>query len=233
MSQKVDQLLGERPQLPHTRPRVPAWLAALALVALLGLIAAAYYFLRQLDSPVPADAGTAYVNMEQGATAEGYPTLGSDDAPVTVEVFSSFACPHCREFSDEWLPVMADEIAAGQVQFVYIPVSHIGPGAAEAATAALCANEQGKFWTMHDVLFAWQAKFLTQVFAERRLEKGAEALGLDMAAYHACVDSGRPQAVLDRARQAFDQRGLRGTPSIFLDGDQIDDYGQLEHLGEG
>lgn len=233
MSQQVDRLLGERPRLPRTRPRVPAWLAALGIVALLGLIVAAYYFLRPLDAPIPAGAGALYADLEQGTTAEGYPRLGREDAPVTVEVFSSFACPHCREFSDEWFPVMADEVAAGQVRLVYLPVAHIGPGAAEAAATALCADEQGQFWMMHDVLFEWQDRFLTQVFAQRRLEKGAEALGLDMSAYRACLESGRPQAVIDRARQAFDQRGLRGTPSIFVNGDQIDDYGQLEHLGEG
>ncbi|WP_119072348.1 DsbA family protein [Aggregatilinea lenta] len=234
MSQQVDRLLGDKPpRLPRTRPRVPAWLAALAILAVLGLAAAGYYFLRPLDAPIPSGAGALYADLEQGATDEGYPTLGSADAPVTVEVFSSFACPHCREFADEWFPVLVDDIATGQVRFVYVPVSHIGPGGAEAAAAALCANEQGKFWTMHDVLFAWQDKFLTQVFAERRLKKGAEALGLNMAAYDACMSSERPQAIINRASELFDQRGLRGTPTIFVNGEQIQDYEQLEHLGEG
>ncbi|HML20384.1 MAG TPA: thioredoxin domain-containing protein [Aggregatilinea sp.] len=231
--QHVDRLLGEKPpRPPRARPHVPAWLAALGIVALLGIIGAVYYFVRPLDAPIPSDAGALYADLQQDTTPDGYPMLGSPDAPVTVEVFSSFACPHCREFSDDWFPVMHDAIAAGQVQFIYIPVSHIGPGAAEAASAALCAGEQGQFWIMHDVLFAWQDKFLTQVFAQRRLEKGAEALGLDMGAYQECLDSGRPQTIIDRAQVAFDQRGLRGTPTIFVNGEKIEDYTQLEHLGE-
>lgn len=231
MSDEIDRLLGERPRIGGNVRRVPIWLLALALVAALGIAGAAYYLLRPLEAPIPADAGARYAAFEQGSTDDGFPTLGPADAPMVVEVFSSFACPHCRDFSEDHFDGLADAIAAGEARFVFIPVAHIGPGADRAAEAALCAGEQGAFWPMHDVLFAWQASFLTQTFAERRIALGVENMGLDAAAFEACLDSGRADAVLDRARQEFDRRGLRGTPSVFLNGERVEDYAELDVLG--
>jgi protein-disulfide isomerase len=179
---------------------------------------------------VPVDAGKQVAALEQGTTEAGFPRLGSPDAPVVVEEFSSYACPHCRTFHEEEFPDLLDEIEAGTVQFVYIPVTHIGYGAKNAAQGAMCAAEQGKFWEMHDTLFSWQGKYVANTFHERRLEKGAANLGLDVAAFKACMDRDLP--VLDRARDEFDRRDLSGTPSIFVNGEKVRDYDELDHLGE-
>jgi protein-disulfide isomerase len=123
---------------------------------------------------------------------------------------------------------LLDEITAGQVQFVLIPVTFIGPGAGNAARGALCAGEQGKFWEMHDTLFYWQGRYLGSVFSERRIRMGAENLGLDMAAFDQCMDADQP--VLEAARTEFDRRGLTGTPSLFINGEKVRDYQELENL---
>lgn len=189
-----------------------------------------YYFLRPLDAPIPADAGSHYQGLEQGYTDQGFPRLGSVSAPVLVEGFSSYACPHCREFHETRFVTLLPAIAAGAVQFVFIPVPDIGWGAGDATKAALCAGEQGRFWTMTDVLFDWQRRFLTSTFDTRRLRKGAEALGLDMTAFDACLKSDAITATLQRARQEFDRRGLTGTPAFFINGQPVRDYRELDAL---
>ncbi len=211
--------------------RLRGWLVVAISLGIVFAAAAAYYLLRPLDAPIPEGAGAQYAGLEQGVTAQGFPRLGSPDAPVLVEDFSSFACPHCREFHEGQFVALLDAIAAGEVQFVLVPVPHIGWGAREAAKAALCAGEQGQAWTMVDVLYDWQRRFLTSTFDARRVRKGAEALGLDMTAFDACRRGSAVQDVLDRARAEFDRRGLSGTPSFFINGQKVQDYRELETLG--
>ena len=183
-----------------------------------------------LDAPIPLGAGEPYQDLEQGVTAEGFPRLGSPDAPVAIEEFSSYACPHCRDLHDDQIPGLLDEVAAGDVQLIFVPIRHIGWGAADAARAALCAGEQGAFWSMHDVLFDWQARFVTSTFNPRRLVKGAGNLGLDPDAFERCLGSREVEDVLARAQREFERRGLSGTPTLFINGQRVQDYAELAEL---
>lgn len=216
---------------PRAR-RVPRWVILVTVVLVLVIGGVLFYLLRPLEAPIPVDVGVQYAGLERGYTEQGFPRLGSADAPVLVEDFSSYACPHCGDFHNGRFPALLDEIAAGQVQFVMIPVPHIGSGAKNAAQAALCAGEQGQYWEMHDVLFAWQDRFIVSTFDARRLKKGAENLGLDTAAFNACLDKNDSDPVLDQARLEFDLRGLRGTPSFFINGQRVTDYKEFDNLGE-
>ena len=228
----LDNLL-DRQQKPLRPPRrgfrIRTWQVILLIVALAGIAGAVYYLLVPLDAPIPDDAGQLVAGLEQATTTEGYPRLGNPDAPILIEDFSSYACPHCADFHEEIFPDLVDKIAAGQVQFVFIPVSHIGSGAGDAAQAALCAGEQGRFWTMHDVLFSWNKPSVGSLYGERRLKKGAENLGLDTDAFAACLDGDRD--VLEAARREFTLRGLQGTPAFFINGQRVRDYDEFEDLG--
>ena len=212
--------------------RVPIWVLLLIIAVILVAAGSVVYLLMPLNGPIPDGVATHYAGLEQGFTEAGFPRLGSPDAPVLVEDFSSYACPHCRTFHEEQFEDLLPAIAAGEVQFVMIPISNIGRGAGTAAAGALCAGEQGKFWEMHDTLFDWQRRFVASTFHERRVKKGAENLGLDTAAFDACMGSDRIASIIDRARQEFDRRGLTGTPSIFINGQRVRDYRELENLGE-
>jgi protein-disulfide isomerase len=216
------------PSLP--KRRVPIWVLLLIVAVIVVAAGIVVYLLMPLNGPIPDGVETHYVGLEQGFTEAGFPRLGSPTAPVLVEDFSSYACPHCRTFHEEQFEDLLPAIAAGEVQFVMIPIPNIGPGARTAAAGALCAGEQGKFWEMHDTLFDWQRRFVASIFHERRVKKGAENLGLDTAAFGACLDSDRIATIIDRARQEFDRRGLSGTPSIFINGQRVRDYRELENL---
>jgi protein-disulfide isomerase len=191
-----------------------------------------FYRFMRLAAPIPADVGAEYAGLPRGYTDQGFPRLGNPDATIVVEEFLSFACPHCREFHEQWFPALLSQIASGQVQFVVVPVSSIGWGAGSAAKGALCAGEQGKFWEMHDVLFDWQKRFITSTFNERRIRKGAKNMGLDTVAFDACMSENHPKAALDAALSEFHLRGLPGTPTLFINGEQVRDYRELENLSD-
>lgn len=214
------------------RRRFPRWLIPFMVLFLIGIAGVLVYLFRPLDAPIPAGAGAHYTGIEQGTSEQGFPRLGRADAPVVVEEFSSYACPHCRDFHLERFPDLLDEIAAGQVQFIVIPVPHIGAGAKSAAKGALCASQQGRFWTMQDVLYDWQDRFVLFTFDERRLHKGAENMGMDIEAFDRCMDGGEVENVIAMARSEFDRRGLSGTPSFFINGEKVRDYREFEDLGQ-
>jgi protein-disulfide isomerase len=80
------------------------------------------------------------------------------------------------------------------------------------------------------VLFYWQHKFYVSIFSERRILAGAEAMDLDMDAFKSCLDAERTQAVIEEAVDEFHRRDLTGTPSVFINGERVYDYNQLDDL---
>lgn len=215
------------------RRRVPVWLLFVILTIVLGGALVAFYLLRPIEGPLPSNVATHYAGIERGMTEQGFPRLGSASAPVLIENFSSYACPHCRTLHGDQFEALLDEIAAGNIQWVMIPVPQIGRGSETAALGSYCAGEQGKFWEMHDTLFYWQGKYMTSIFDERRVKLGAEKLGLDTDLFNACLDSREASAFADAAREEFERRGLSGTPSLFLNGERVTDYREIESLIPG
>lgn len=92
------------------------------------------------------------------------PLLGKKSAKVTIVEFSDFQCPFCKQFFTDTLSQLTKEyIDTGKVKLYYrqFPLTSIHPNAQIAAEAAECANEQGKFWEFHDILFTNQASWDT------------------------------------------------------------------------
>jgi protein-disulfide isomerase len=230
----VENAAGSRKTTRRRRRRgLPLWWNVIATAIFIGCAVLIYhYFTSRGDAPIPANVGAEYVGIDQGFTEQGFARLGSADAPVLVEEFASYACPHCRDFHLERFPAMLDEIAAGQVQFVMIPVPNIGSGAKEAAEAALCAGQQGQYWEMNDVLFDWQKRFVTFTFDKRRLHNGAQNLGLDVSAFDQCMGSKDTGALVETALTEFRRRGLSGTPTFFINGEQVRDYSEFDNLAQ-
>jgi protein-disulfide isomerase len=147
---------------------------------------------------------------------------GSPTAPVWVIEVSDFQCPFCRQWHDQTYQKLRNEfVRTGKVRLAYInfPLAqhaHAWP----AAEVAMCAGAQGKFWEMHDALFASQAKWEALPTPASVFDSLARVTGVDVARWKQCVQSGkmRPwiQADHDRAQTA----GAASTPT-FIIGDRI------------
>lgn len=184
-----------------------------------------YLLFGPVDAPIPENVDTAYAGLPQTESPEGYPQLGSPDAPVEVLEFSSFTCPACNQLHKTMISNMHDLVESGDVRIVYVPVNNIGgSGADETARAAYCAQEQGMFWEMHDVMFYWQERVNP---SERRLEKAAEEIGMDAGEFGDCIDSGETREAVERGMSEFRSRGLSSTPVVFLNGEQLANWGSL------
>jgi protein-disulfide isomerase len=143
----------------------------------------------------------------------GGPEKGPASAPVTIVEYADYQCPYCTRAVAALKQV--EERYPGKVRIVFrdFPLTQIHPNAGKAAEAGACANDQGKFWPMHDRLFANQTKL-----GLPDLKKHAEELGLDMAAFNACLDSGKHAEGWRKSLEEGQRYGLTGTPSFFING---------------
>jgi protein-disulfide isomerase len=139
---------------------------------------------------------------------------GEADAPVTIIEFADFQCPFCNRIE----PALRDVLAKyqGRVKLSYrdFPLSQIHPNAKIAAQASRCALEQGKYWEMHDAMFADQSKL-----DEAALVETAGGLGMDHKSFESCVKSGKYEAVVQQDMQAGIDVGVNATPTFFINGE--------------
>lgn len=144
--------------------------------------------------------------------------MGDPNAPITITEYSDFQCPFCQRFYLQTEKQLTETyVAGGQVRFVYRSFGYfIGEESGRSAEAAYCAGDQGKFWEMHDTIFVNWSGENQGAFSDRRLAAFAESIGLDMAAFSDCFDSGKYN---DRVVQdQLDGRAanIRATPSFTL-----------------
>jgi protein-disulfide isomerase len=144
---------------------------------------------------------------------DGHPAKGPADAPVTIVEFSDFQCPFCKQVVPTLEQITQKYGDKVRLVFRQFPLTSIHPFAQKAAEAALCANEQGKFWQMHDAMFGDQTKL--EVAA---LKTTAAGLGVDKAKFDECLDSGRFAARVKDDEKAGALVGVSGTPAIFING---------------
>ncbi len=162
---------------------------------------------------VPSAAADPTGIQRVTVSTEGDPSIGPDDAPVTVVEFSDYQCPYCQKWYHETFDQLMSNYP-GKIRFVYrdLPLpSH--PEAAPSAEAAHCAGEQGAYWGFHDALFSGQ-----YALGRAAYEQYAAALGLDAAAFTACLDDHRYQAEVATDAADAGRLGLNGTPSFVING---------------
>ena len=153
-------------------------------------------------------------------------TAGDPKALVKLTEFSDYQCPYCKNFwSNTEAQVEDAYVKTGKVQFTYRSAGNwvsrnSGSGGTEsqdAAMAAYCAADQGKFWQMHDALFSNNRDVEEQgSFAPRRLQEIAQSVGLDMNAYNTCVSTGKYQKQVDQDFQDAQTNNIQGTPFFVI-----------------
>src|SRR5262245_2999549 len=155
--------------------------------------------------------GASIVNASLAIAGE--PSKGSKTAKVTMVEISDYHCPYCRRHMQQTQPQLdAEYIATGKLQYVFVdyPIEQLHPEAYKAHEAANCAGDQGKYWEMHNQLFASPTRAVTE------LEKQASGLGLDAAKFKACLEGGKYAKPVRESVARMQELGIDSTPTFLV-----------------
>ena len=213
-----DRGRGRRPELVKDARRAGpprAFWIALGLVAVIGLGALAWSASRPKASVTRLDPSLPALK------AEGY-LLGSPSAPVEVVEFADFECPACGQYATITEPdVRTQLVNTGKIRVRYIDFPlPMHKNTWDASLAAACANDQGKFWEMHDALFASQDRWGGEATGRPRgvIAELAKQLGLNMPVYEKCMDAETHRAKIEAHRAEAERRQIQSTPTFVFNG---------------
>ncbi len=191
-----------------------------AVIAVVGIAAVGY----TVGTGAMSRAATEPVDLEgaddiRRLTELAVPvTLGDEDAPATIIVFGDYLCDHCAEFSLRHRPVLEENyVETGKARLVFYDWP-LNPqfGTFLAARASRCADDQGRYWAYHDLLYRNQRNFgMAQDQPKFLLDLG-EQLNLDMAEFRGCLNSDRHAEAITANRELARSLGLPGTPAILV-----------------
>ena len=143
----------------------------------------------------------------------GAPSRGNANAPVTIVEISDYHCPFCRRHVQQTQPrLYSDFVQTGKVRHVFIhyPIAQLHPDAYKSHEAASCAGDQGKFWDLHTKLFDAPLK------TPEQLTGVAQSAGLDVAAFRACLDSGKHASAVKESVARVQKLNINGTPMFLV-----------------
>jgi protein-disulfide isomerase len=174
-------------------------------------IIVAFFLLRSSDASVKS--GTA---IDSAIPFNGS-TIGDANAPVTIVEYADFQCTSCAEMYRDALPqLLRDYIASGQVALTFVPNAILGDESLASAEAAYCAGDQGKFWQMHNTLFANQDGENKGAFSSKQLEAMAKKIGLDEAQFSSCMDAKTHAGTVQNDHAAAVQDGISSVPTFVI-----------------
>ena len=156
----------------------------------------------------------------------GEPFKGAEKAPVTIVKFEDFQCPFCKQVQPTFVDLL--KRYDGKLRLVHkdLPLEAIHPQARQAAEAARCADEQGKFWSYHDKLYAGSPKL-----SPEELKSYAKEVGLNVDSFEHCLTTRKYQAIVQKDLSEGTQLGLTGTPTFFINGREVSGNQPLDIFG--
>ena len=184
---------------------------AIGVVALVGVGALGYMMTRPASVEIPADV---LVQVSDTAGFSGY-YLGSPDALVEVSEYGDYECPFCQSFAMVQFPtIKARLVDAGLVRWRFrdFPLDQSHPHARMAAHSAACADDQDRYWEVHDVIYQGQPTWSRERNAAGTFRGFVEQLGLDLDAYDACMEDARYAGRIEASRQEGVRLGINATP---------------------
>ncbi len=162
-------------------------------------------------APTPAASGIASLPSDGSR-------LGRADAKVVVDYWADYQCPFCATFAEEVIPQLESRIADGTVALVHRDFAFLGPESLDAAIAVRCASREGRYWEMHDAVYASQVGENQGAFARDRLAQVAKGVGLDATAFEACMDDREPLVEVLDDTSAGNRVGINSTPTVDVNG---------------
>lgn len=206
---------------PARHARLTATLAA----AVLALITAASACAQPGGGGAASQGGGRAIPSPDSVLARSHRSRekGAASATLTVIEISDFQCPYCRQFYEQTYRAFDSAyVKTGKVRmtFIHFPLS-IHSQAYPASKAAACAGAQGKFWEMHDRIFATQREWNGQADATQRFARLSVEVGVNAAAYRDCMENDRVSSAIISDATSVSRAGIGGTPTFILNNQKV------------
>jgi protein-disulfide isomerase len=178
------------------------------------------------NQPTPSTAAAA---QPQGPAAHvevangHFPIMGQDNAKITIVEFADPRCPFCKQFFDNVLPQLKkDYIDTGKAKLYFRNFDFLGAPSTVAGNALECANDQGKFWDMHDYLYKNQPQETdTTLFTPDKLTPIAGELGMNTDQFNSCLSANKDTDGVTKDMSDGQKAGVNGTPTFFVNGTSL------------
>lgn len=164
------------------------------------------------------------------------PYWGNPNAKTIVAEFSDFQCPHCKKAAEELKPLLEDFREDVKLVYMFYPLDKkCNPffpqdghrQACEAAFSAYCADEQGQFWSYHDLIFANQTQL-----SEAKFLEFAQSLNLNMEKFKQCQQDPKTKEKIIASIQEGKKAKVQGTPTVFVNGKVMKKWRSQDHWYE-
>jgi protein-disulfide isomerase len=190
--------------------------AILGVVAVLGIGLLGYQLSKPATVSIPAN-----VTIQPSDTAgfRGY-VKGSDSAPVEITEYADYQCPFCQTFATLQMPTIEERlIKPGRLRWRYrdFPLQQ-HPYSRLAAHSAACADEQGKFWPMHERIYEGQSEWASASDAGAIFRRYAGETGLDLGRYDGCMKAGKYAGRIQAGYEEGVRAGVTSTPTLMVGG---------------
>ncbi len=223
-----EKTLSKRQELRQKRARQQRTQRLMVVLILLG---AALIIIGLAVAPAIRNALTPVGEIKPVALHDHFKpnglSLGDPNAPVKIDLYEDFQCSACDQYTTSTEEqVLKNYVDTGKAYYTfhnYIIIDQAvgGSESDHAANAALCANDQSKFWEYHDMLFTnWNGEG-TGAFSDKRLVAFAQALNLNMSSFNSCFNAKAHENEIQADIAKGQQLGITGTPSIFVNGKEV------------
>ena len=189
-------------------------IAFIALVVVVGITASSYYStLVEMQQYKPNMSKQILdINLKNGS-----PVLGSENAPITIVEFGDYQCEACYHwFHNTRADIIDNYIETGKAKFVFVDLPFLGRDSITAAQATYCAEDQGRYWDYHNILYNFQEEVDNGWASKDRLIAFAYNLDMNMDEFNHCMDSSKYNK---RVKANYDEaikHGVEATPTFII-----------------
>jgi protein-disulfide isomerase len=170
------------------------------------------------ELPPLSVAETTGIESDPGAGT----AIGPENAVVTIYDFSDYLCPHCRDFNAMVGKLLRRNYAGPEGPLRWVSYEFpLGDRSFPATIAAHCAEEQGRYWEMHDMLYAKVESWATEANPNGKFADIAKEIGMDAGDFRECVEKREGVSRILASKQFGVELGVTGTPTIFVNGQPV------------
>lgn len=188
-------------------------------IVIVAALAAVVFFLKKNPAP------------QAGEQSSGEKTRGPENAQVSIVEYSDFQCPACQKAQETLTKLLTDYPTQIKLIFKHFPLSmHVW--APLAHQAAECARTQGKFWEMHDQLYAKQQEWSGPAHPSENFIQMAKEAGLNIDQFAACLSNPAINENIMKDRKRGEELQVNSTPTFFIDGERLVGPVELQVKGE-